>query len=79
MEKQLVIRNVQTVQGTSMDIVVENGRIAAITPANSAQGDKVYDGSGQYVSSGWIDMHVHAVPGLDPTVTKLMRLASSKG
>ncbi|MEK3733277.1 amidohydrolase/deacetylase family metallohydrolase [Paenibacillus sp. FSL M8-0334] len=79
MEKQLVIRNVQTVQGTSMDIVVENGRIAAITPANSAQGDKVYDGSGQYVSSGWIDMHVHAVPGLDPYGDEIDEIGVKQG
>lgn len=79
MEKQLVLRNVQTVQGTSMDIVVENGRIAAITPANSAQGDKVYDGSGQYVSSGWIDMHVHAVPGLDPYGDEIDEIGVKQG
>ncbi|HEY4390039.1 MAG TPA: amidohydrolase/deacetylase family metallohydrolase [Paenibacillus sp.] len=34
--------------------------------SQSVDGITVYDGQGDYVSSGWIDMHVHAFPEFDP-------------
>ena len=45
---------------------MENGFITEITDANTAQGANSFDGTGLYVSSGWIDMHVHAVAKLEP-------------
>lgn len=79
MEKRFILRNVRTVQGDSKDIVVENGQIAAIVSANSAQGGEVYNGTGQYVSSGWIDMHVHAVSGLDPYGDEIDEIGVKQG
>jgi dihydroorotase len=61
-----VLRNLQLVDGRIMDIAIQDGIITAITPAAQAEGGRGLDCSGLYVSSGWIDLHVHAVPELDP-------------
>lgn len=61
-----VLRNLQLVDGRIMDIAIQDGIITAITPASQAEGESGLDCSGLYVSSGWIDLHVHAVPELDP-------------
>lgn len=67
LEQRFVLRNVQTVHDEKpFDIVMENGFITEITDANTASGDNGFDGTGLYVSSGWIDMHVHAVAKLEP-------------
>ena len=41
------------------DILVENGKIAAIADNIKANGDKEIDATGKYVFPGLIDMHVH--------------------
>lgn len=61
-----VLRNLQLIDGRTVDIAIRDGIISAITPAGRAEGKTVLDGSGLYVSSGWIDLHVHAVPELHP-------------
>lgn len=61
-----VLRNLQLVDGRTVDIAIRDGIISAITPAGRAEGKTMLDGSGLYVSSGWIDLHVHAVPELHP-------------
>lgn len=67
LEQRFVLHNVQTVHDDKpFDIVMENGFITEITEANTASGTNSFDGTGLYVSSGWIDMHVHAVAKLDP-------------
>ncbi|WP_036719603.1 amidohydrolase/deacetylase family metallohydrolase [Paenibacillus sp. JCM 10914] len=67
MEQRFVLRNVRTVQDQArFDIVMENGFITDIAAANTATAPHVYDGTNQYVSSGWIDMHVHAHAKLEP-------------
>ncbi|AYB41946.1 amidohydrolase/deacetylase family metallohydrolase [Paenibacillus lautus] len=67
LEQRFVLRNVQTVHDEKpFDIVMENGFITEITDANTALGDNGFDGTGLFVSSGWIDMHVHAVAKLEP-------------
>lgn len=51
------------------DIVIEDGEITAIMEAGQGQlgrSIKKIDCQGLYVSSGWIDMHVHAFPAFDP-------------
>jgi dihydroorotase len=37
-----------------------------VTKAGAGRGKQVMDYSGVYVSSGWIDLHVHAFPDFDP-------------
>ncbi|MEK3889036.1 amidohydrolase/deacetylase family metallohydrolase [Bacillus sp. FSL K6-3431] len=60
-----VLRNVRRISEEEVDIVIESGKVNAIVSAGSGRG-KIIDCSGMYVSSGWIDMHVHAFPEFDP-------------
>lgn len=67
MKQRFVLRNVRTVhEEEPFDIVIENGFITELAAANTAAGEDGFDGTGLYVSSGWIDMHVHAVAKLEP-------------
>ncbi|AJS60896.1 amidohydrolase/deacetylase family metallohydrolase [Paenibacillus sp. IHBB 10380] len=66
MKDRFVLRNVKHVNEETIDIVIENGTIVEIVKAGMGQGDHILDHSGVYVSSGWIDLHVHAFPGFDP-------------
>ncbi|CAM4124008.1 amidohydrolase/deacetylase family metallohydrolase [Paenibacillus alkaliterrae] len=66
MQDRFVLHNLKRVSGESIDIVVENGSIAQVTEAGLAFGHRMTDCSGVYVSSGWIDLHVHAFPDFDP-------------
>ena len=42
------------------DVLIENGKIAAIEPELDAAGAKVIDLAGQYLAPGFIDAHVHS-------------------
>lgn len=66
MTDSLVLRRVKRVSGEEIDIVIENGLIAEITEPGKGRATREYDGTGTYVSSGWIDMHVHAFPEFHP-------------
>ncbi|RED41605.1 amidohydrolase/deacetylase family metallohydrolase [Paenibacillus sp. VMFN-D1] len=66
MEQTTVLRQVKLVSGEEIDIVITKGVITGITAAGEGKGEAVWDGRGTYVSSGWIDMHVHAFPEFDP-------------
>ncbi|WP_309242102.1 amidohydrolase/deacetylase family metallohydrolase [Paenibacillus sp. S150] len=61
-----VLRNLQLVDGRRVDIAIRDGVITAIAPPGQTDGECGLDCSGLYVSSGWIDLHVHAVPELHP-------------
>lgn len=62
-----VLRAVRTVHSEErFDLVIRQGQITAIEKSGSATGDEIIDCSGQYVSSGWIDMHVHAMDSYQP-------------
>ena len=50
---------------TGLALVVENGRIAAIVPEAEAPAGERVDARGQYISPGFIDMHVHGGWGHD--------------
>ncbi|GAA0346211.1 amidohydrolase/deacetylase family metallohydrolase [Oceanobacillus oncorhynchi subsp. oncorhynchi] len=67
MADNVVLQNVKTVDGTSIDIVIKNKKIIDIASPGTATGEKVIDYKSKvYVSSGWIDMHVHAFLEFDP-------------
>lgn len=66
MKERFVLSNVKRVNEDQIDIVVEDGKIAEITKAGSGFGELLFDCSGMYVSSGWIDLHVHAFPEFSP-------------
>ncbi|OIK13032.1 dihydroorotase [Bacillus sp. MUM 116] len=67
MKNCFVLQNVKLVNGNSVDIIVENKKIQSIVPAGTGTGEYVMDFKHKvFVSSGWIDMHVHAFPEFDP-------------
>ena len=41
------------------DVLVEDGKIAAVGEGLSAEGASVYDAAGKVVAPGFIDMHCH--------------------
>ncbi|MDQ6418913.1 amidohydrolase/deacetylase family metallohydrolase [Paenibacillus sp. LHD-117] len=68
MHQRYVLRNLKLVNEEPVDIAIEGGLIAEVSEAGGRLADEAngIDCSGQYASSGWIDMHVHAFPELDP-------------
>ncbi|MGF9696746.1 amidohydrolase/deacetylase family metallohydrolase [Paenibacillus sp. MABNR03] len=74
-----VLRNLQLVDGRIVDIAIQDGMITAITPPGQAEGENGLDCSGLYVSSGWIDLHVHAVPELDPYGDEIDEIGVKQG
>ncbi|SHN34739.1 amidohydrolase/deacetylase family metallohydrolase [Gracilibacillus kekensis] len=67
MKDRVVLRNVHTTTGKTVDIVIGDRRIVEIVSPNTGIGDRIIDFYGQvYISSGWIDMHVHAFPEFEP-------------
>ncbi|MGN8644754.1 amidohydrolase/deacetylase family metallohydrolase [Gracilibacillus sp. HCP3S3_G5_1] len=60
MADSYVLQNVQFVSRQRVDIVIKKDRIAEITEPGKGIAQKKFDYSGCYVSSGWIDLHVHA-------------------
>jgi dihydroorotase len=77
--KDFVLRNVKRVNGEEIDIVIEDGKIAEIEKAGYGRGKHVLDYSGVYVSSGWIDLHVHAFPEFDPYGDEIDEIGVSHG
>ncbi|MFJ7184624.1 amidohydrolase/deacetylase family metallohydrolase [Lysinibacillus xylanilyticus] len=68
MKERFVLRNVKRVTGENIDIVIDNGKIVEITKGGCGRNNKVFDytDADVYVSSGWIDLHVHAFPEFSP-------------
>ena len=79
MKERFVLRNMKRISGEKIDIVIENGKIFEITKAGQGQGQHVIDQSGMYVSSGWIDLHVHAFPEFDPYGDKIDEIGVKQG
>lgn len=66
MNTSVVLRHAKLITEEEIDIVIQDGRIIEITPAGRAHGQKIIECHGAYVSSGWIDLHVHAFPEFEP-------------
>lgn len=79
MQKRFVLHNVKHVSGEFLDIVIEDGKIAELTSPGQGQGKQIVDFSGAYVSSGWIDMHVHAFPAFDPYGDEIDEIGIKQG
>ncbi|MFB6362857.1 amidohydrolase/deacetylase family metallohydrolase [Paenibacillus elgii] len=79
MKERAVIKNVQRVGGDKVDIVIENGVIVQIEAAGRGRGDRLIEYPGAYVSSGWIDMHVHAFPEFDPYGDEIDEIGVKQG
>ena len=54
----LILRNARLADGTTMDIAVADGRIAAIAPRVAGDGASV-DAGGNFVSPGLVECHFH--------------------
>ncbi|GAA0439177.1 MAG: amidohydrolase/deacetylase family metallohydrolase [Bacillota bacterium] len=61
-----VLHNVSRLNHQKYDFFIEDGTIKAISEPKTLNGEHVIDCTGLYVSSGWIDLHVHAFPEFDP-------------
>ncbi|GGF89462.1 dihydroorotase [Paenibacillus albidus] len=79
MSEVTVLRNLRLVNGQAVDIAVQGGIITEIAEAGQAAGERGFDGSGMYVSSGWIDLHVHAVPDFDPYGDEIDEIGVNQG
>ncbi|MFD2211587.1 amidohydrolase/deacetylase family metallohydrolase [Virgibacillus halophilus] len=67
MKNSFILRNVKRIDGNSADIAITDGKISNISPAGGESEEHIIDFQNKvYVSSGWIDMHVHAFPEFDP-------------
>jgi imidazolonepropionase-like amidohydrolase len=67
----IVLRTARVLDGrggvlTNRDVVIRDGRIAAIVAGGSARGLSVYDLTGVSVLPGYIDTHVHISRHFDP-------------
>ncbi|WP_289355157.1 amidohydrolase/deacetylase family metallohydrolase [Paenibacillus sp. S-12] len=81
MSERIVVRGVKRLDGTAMDIVIEDEILAHITEAGEGQGEHIldYSGSDTFVSSGWIDMHVHAFEEFDPYGDAIDKIGVEQG
>jgi len=86
--RSFVLRHVKQVSGEQIDLVVKDGRIAEITQAGAwVSGASADDSSslqeidcrGQYVSSGWIDLHVHAFAEFSPYGDEIDEIGVKQG
>lgn len=79
MSERFVLRNINFVNGQSADIAIENGKIAEVAEGGTLAGNDGFDGSGLYVSSGWIDLHVHAFPEFNPYGDEIDEIGVKQG
>jgi dihydroorotase len=79
MQDRFVLRNLKRVNGDAIDIVIDNGTIIEVTEAGRGTGNRIIDCSGSYVSSGWIDMHVHAFADFDPYGDEIDEIGIKQG
>ncbi|WP_046214981.1 amidohydrolase/deacetylase family metallohydrolase [Paenibacillus wulumuqiensis] len=68
----LLLRKAMLLSGEQVDVLITEGIISSIRPSRVMQQESVQSGTqqidcdGWYVTSGWIDMHVHAYSELSP-------------
>ncbi|CAG7652454.1 amidohydrolase/deacetylase family metallohydrolase [Paenibacillus allorhizosphaerae] len=79
MEESFVLRNATCVNGFTADFVVEEGILSKVTAAGSGRAQRIIDCSNVYVSSGWIDLHVHAFPTFDPYGDEIDEIGVKQG
>lgn len=56
----VLVDKTSTLSNKTVSILIENDRIIEIAEHISGEGNSVIDIEGAFVSSGWIDMHVHS-------------------
>lgn len=78
--KDFILHQVRLLSGEGTSIAVKDGVIVHI--GNDLPPDAVgprIDGNGAYVSSGWIDLHVHADADLEPYGDEIDEVGVSQG
>ncbi len=74
-----VLHNVKRISGEEIDLIIKNGYITKIENVGSGQEKEIIDCTGMYVSSGWIDMHVHAFPEFNPYGDEIDEIGIKQG
>ncbi|AZN39168.1 amidohydrolase/deacetylase family metallohydrolase [Paenibacillus albus] len=81
MTDNMVLRGATLTDGRKVDIVIADGVIAEVTETGngSVVGSRELDCSGLFVSSGWIDLHVHAFSELNPYGDEIDEIGVKQG
>lgn len=74
-----ILQNVRLLDGELVDIIIKSRKIDNIVKAGSAVGDHLVNCSGLFISSGWIDLHVHAFPEFDPYGDEIDEIGIKQG
>ena len=62
----MLIKNAKLSDGTRVDVLIRNGKIAGLMQDMPAHGEKVIDAQGRTLLPGFIDLHCHwRTPGLE--------------
>ncbi|TSB47488.1 amidohydrolase/deacetylase family metallohydrolase [Alkalicoccobacillus porphyridii] len=75
---QIVLHNIKKLTGEEVDLVIKEGKIADVTEPGSGEG-AVINCTGMFVSSGWIDLHVHAFPEFNPYGDEIDEIGVKQG
>lgn len=81
MADSMVLRGATLTDGRKLDIVIVDGVIAEVAAMGTCRiaGGRELDCSGLFVSSGWIDLHVHAFPEWDPYGDEIDEIGVKQG
>ncbi|UQZ82644.1 dihydroorotase [Paenibacillus konkukensis] len=84
MDRNILLRRVRLVGGEEVDVAINAGIITDIVPGGTAlcradSGTEIWERPGTYVSSGWIDLHVHAFPEFDPYGDEIDEIGVKQG
>lgn len=79
MKSSGIIKNIATLDNCRVDILLNNGVIEKISKENSLKGHILFDGSNSFVSSGWIDLHVHAFSDFSPYGDEIDEIGVKQG
>ena len=74
-----VIKNIETLNKKRIDILLEKGVIKEISDGNTLQGKVIFNGSNSFVSTGWIDLHVHAFSDFSPYGDEIDEIGIKQG
>lgn len=66
MKSSGIIQNIATTKGNRVDILIEKGILKKIDKPKSLNGEIIFKGDDSVVSTGWIDLHVHAFSDFTP-------------
>ncbi|WP_219834979.1 amidohydrolase/deacetylase family metallohydrolase [Paenibacillus sp. R14(2021)] len=79
MTDRWVLRGAKLTDGRAVDIAIEDGVIRAVTAVGCTADGQTMDCTGWYVSSGWIDLHVHAFPAFHPYGDEIDEIGVKQG